>query len=78
MKKLRSKFENLPDIQQALTNQEWKFDGGYIVYHDLETSMFVNGAWYAFEEQQKRINRLKKYLKNCCAFTDEYIEEILK
>ena len=64
MKHLRKKFEKLSDIKQALMNQEWKFDGGYIVYHDLETSMFVNGAWYAFEEQQREIEKLKsKILK---------------
>lgn len=50
-------------------------------YHNKEghyCDEFVDGAWWAFQEQNKRIDRLKKYLIDSCAFEDGYIEEILK
>lgn len=80
---IREEFEKLDEIAEILKDEDTHWcdkRGMYInqrVFQDSTTG-YLNGAWYAFQEQQKRIDRLKKYLIDSCAFDENYIEEILK
>lgn len=62
---MREQFEKLPEIAETLLDYKHE-----VVFHELENKYitpcystfvpeyvyFLNGAWYAFQEQQKRIN----------------------
>ena len=61
----REEFEKLNEIAEILNRN----GGGYYKertndYHhcNLYFDKFLNGAWYAFQEQQKKINEIKEYL----------------
>lgn len=62
---MRKEFEKLPDIAMVLKeNPDIKFEDGNYIYHGLDevtalATMFVFGAYYAFQEQQKRIDMVK-------------------
>ena len=77
----REKFEALPEIAERLHTVFYNED--FNQYHaamvNSSTSVkYIQGAWMAFQEQEKRIEKLKDYLIVSCAFTNEYIEELLK
>lgn len=78
---MRSEFEKLPEIKERLHtvvfNEQFNDYHAAMINSGLSV-YYVRGAWYAFQEQQKRIDRLKNYLIVSCAFEDEYIEELLK
>jgi len=59
---MREQFEKLPEIKEMLLNNDelkWCYETNrYInhrVFQDAETG-YINGAWYAFQEQQKKID----------------------
>lgn len=59
----RQKFEALPEVNRALSNNTHSFEDGYYRFkgnvHNTKLVYamgFVNGAWYAFQEQEKVIN----------------------
>lgn len=62
MTELRKQFEDLSDIKRKLIAV--KFNENLNKYESknptliecIEVSLYVNGAWYAFQEQQKIIN----------------------
>lgn len=65
---MREQFEKSPEIKEMLLNNDelkWCYETNrYInhrVFQDAETG-YINGAWYAFQEQQKKIARLQSAL----------------
>ena len=65
---MREQFEKLPEIKEMLLNNDelkWCYETNrYInhrVFQDAETG-YINGAWYAFQEQQEKIARLQNAL----------------
>ena len=63
---MREQFEKLPEIAEILN----KNGGGYYKEHtndyhhcNLYFDKFLNGAWYAFQEQQKKIDGALKELE---------------
>ena len=66
---MREQFEKLPEIKEMLLNNDelkWCYETNrYInhrVFQDAETG-YINGAWYAFQEQQKKIDGALKELE---------------
>lgn len=68
--------------EEFLQSDGWQVSDCYKSYDDKflrkDAQDAYEGAKWAWAEQQKRIDRLKKYLIDSCAFDDDYIEEILK
>ena len=65
---MREQFEKLPEIKEMLLNNDelkWCYETNrYInhrVFQDAETG-YINGAWYAYQEQQEEIARLQSAL----------------
>lgn len=59
---MREQFEKLPEIEQGL--RHCHYDESTNIYHadaahveEFEWhTQFVNGAWYAYQEQQNKLN----------------------
>lgn len=68
MSNLREEFEKLPDIANILINSEFGFNENINQYfHPNHTEhrlsyAFLMGSWYAFQEQQKKIDEVKNIL----------------
>lgn len=68
--KMREQFEKLPEIEQGL--RHCHYDESTNIYHadaahveEFEWhTQFVNGAWYAFQEQQKKLDKAKKEISD--------------
>ena len=66
---MREQFEKLPDIKPKLISV--RFNEGLDRYESvssvliecIETAIFINGAWYCFQEQQKIIESYKLVFK---------------
>ena len=63
---MREQFENLPEIADSLS--EHIYFGGDGFYHSSLVNFqglvnWLNGAWYAFQEQQKKIDGALKELE---------------
>ena len=62
---MREQFEKLPEIAKILKyNEKSYFDeatGEYVSQYSY-LSGYLNGAWYAFQEQQEKIARLQSAL----------------
>ena len=81
---IREEFEKLTEIAEILNRN----GGGYYKertndYHhcNLYFDKFLNGAWYAFQEQQKKIDAVLQYLDGChrkIEIDKKYIQELLK
>ena len=54
---MREQFEKLPHILE-LMQYVICFDGLKYVSENQRTADYLNGAWYAFQEQQKKINSM--------------------
>ena len=70
----REEFEKLNEIAEILNRN----GGGYYKertndYHhcNLYFDKFLNGAWYAFQEQQKKIDAIKSKLSAIYDASDE-------
>lgn len=65
---MREQFEKLPEIANSLS-QHIYFGDDNLYHSDLinfqKLVCWINGAWYAFQEQQAIINDLKAQLE-CC------------
>ena len=62
---MREQFENLPEIMEYLRDVEWsELTQRYIAkrVNHYYAATFINGAWYAFQEQQKKIDSLEKLI----------------
>ena len=71
MTELRKQFEALPEINEILKGGQYKFisnECGY--YSDVEgvSTEAIDLAWYAFQEQQKKIDSLLDRV--CGSFED--------
>lgn len=66
MNELRKQFEALPNIRVWFVNSTLLFNGLEYEFFDKTLSSnnytlgFINGAWYEFQEQQKKIDSFKK------------------
>ena len=63
---MREKFEKLPEIADSLSEHIYFGDDGF--YHSSLVNFqglvnWLNGAWYAFQEQQKKIDGALKELE---------------
>lgn len=72
MKTLREEFEKLPEIREIMNSHGIRFmnhSGFYEAYEfkDFEFEQYVNGAWYAYQEQHKKIVAYQKMIEveNC-------------
>lgn len=53
----REAFEKLPEVASILKGNDCRFLGdGYRVYGDNELQCYLDGAWYAYQEQQKKLD----------------------
>lgn len=53
---MREQFEKLPEISEYLNDAEWsEITGRYIAkrVNHYRSAIFLNGAWYAYQEQQR-------------------------
>ena len=80
----REKFEKLPEIADSLS--EHIYFGGDGFYHSSLVNFqglvnWLNGAWYAFQEQQTKMNAVLQYLDtgdHPLDFSANTIRELLK
>lgn len=91
MTELRKQFEGLPEIETHLNhgNVFWSDENKTYAseFQSLHVvACYVNGAWWAFQEQQKKIDSVSQYI-NDEKWMDEYgdyhcpvlkIQELLK
>lgn len=65
---MREQFEKLPEIERQI--HKFVFDNELNCYRnkikstDIHLVTWVNGAWYAFQEQQKIINDLEDVMED--------------
>ena len=65
---MRSEFEKLPEIADLVNNFDFSEDTNtyHIRYDDMDDDrkrldvMYLGGAWYAFQEQQKNLSPFSK------------------
>ena len=84
LKVSREKFEKLPEIADSLS--EHIYFGGDGFYHSSLVNFqglvnWLNGAWYAFQEQQTKMNAVLQYLDtgdHPLDFSANTIRELLK
>ena len=74
MVEMREQFEKLPEIRKIMNENGIHFmnhSGWYEArdFKDFEYEQYINGAWYAFQEQQKKIDSLT-------AYKDQLLEDI--
>ncbi|MFC6053897.1 hypothetical protein A6M14_09565 [Acinetobacter sp. Ac_877] len=81
MGELNRQFEAFPEIKIRLENGDVFFNERKQTYASEFSTLhtgFVNGAWYAFQEQQSKIEQLEKEkqaLHNAFVYMDECRKE---
>ena len=82
---MREQFEKLPSIAVHLNHGNVFFSEDKQAYASEFSSLhfvacFVNGAWYAYQEQQKKIDAIIECVKNNTADyeLDNKIKQLLK
>ena len=83
---MREQFEKLPEIRKIMNENGIYFmnhSGWYEArdFKDFEYEQYINGAWYAFQEQQKKIDAVLQYLDtgdHPLDFSANTIQELLK
>lgn len=82
---MREEFEKLPDIKRKMA-MLIKYDADSEMYKYMGVSIdefyaaklnFINGAWYAYQEQQKKINFLNMKLEANKCVSSKRREEVL-
>lgn len=72
MNELHKRFEALPEIKERISLNSMKFcEKGNLYYTEVGSHIsaaWVTGAWYAFQEQQKKIDSLLDHV--CGSFED--------
>ena len=65
---IREEFEKLDAIDRLMSLCGATYNeitGNYRIkstgLYDVEVCSFINGAWYAFQEQQKRIDKIRRW-----------------
>ncbi len=82
---MRSEFEKLEDIASEIENSDGelyfceteKRYKNHRVFQDAQTG-FMNGAWYAFQEQQKKIDTVLNYVSRDGFTPHHVVKELLK
>ncbi len=80
---MRGEFEKLPEIRKIMNENGIYFmnhSGWYEArdFKDFEYGQYINGAWYAFQEQQKKIDTVLNYVSRD-GFTPHWVvKEFLK
>lgn len=62
---MREQFEKLPEIAERLKRVWWNEDRDQYCdtgKHPSSNGAFLNGAWYAYQEQQKKIDAVLGFL----------------
>ena len=92
MSELRQKFEILENIKDILNDKEISFvhetnNYGNSLYETFvpEEIIFLNGAWYAFQEQQEKIDAVLSVISQAEKYQDrtlfglcDELKELLK
>ena len=80
---MREQFEKLPEIRDSISEHIVFIGNKYTTpnpdFYDLVN--WLNGAWYAFQEQQTKINAVLQYLDtgdHPLDFSANTIRELLK
>lgn len=80
---MRSEFEKLPEIAELLNDKEKEFfyNEDFDVYgtnpvNDFDAG-FINGAWYAYQEQQKRIDAVLQICKSKHQKVDYWVDHFI-
>lgn len=67
---MREQFEKMSEIEKRLKNVSFSklcgnygHEAGLITENSLIDVIYVQGAWYAYQEQQKKIDEALKWLK---------------
>lgn len=61
---MREEFEKLPEIAEIIVREKAVFIGdGYRIRGNDQAESYLDGAWYAFQEQQKKIDEALKILE---------------
>ena len=73
MVEMREQFEKLPEIRKIMNENGIYFmnhSGWYEArdFKDFEYEQYINGAWYAFQEQQEKIARLQSRIDGAMDF----------
>ena len=60
---MREEFEKLPEIREIMNSHGIRFmnhSGFYEAaeFKDFEYEQYINGAWYAYQAQQKKIDSM--------------------
>jgi len=80
----REKFEALPEIKSRLVSVKFneKLDRyesrSPVIIECFEAALWLNGAYYAFCEQEKRIEVLVKHLNRANGLILDDLEDLLK
>ena len=66
---IRNEFEKLHEVKKDIENYRLRYNEKLNAYTGLDgkiknDAIWVNGAWYAFQEQQKKIDALKDCITN--------------
>lgn len=78
---MREQFEKLPQIAKMIESGDVWWSEKYNSYSgsDSELDCYVDGAWYAYQEQQKKIDKAIEYLDSIEGLVwYEQIKELLK
>ena len=84
MVEMREQFEKLPEIRKIMNENGIYFmnhSGWYEArdFKDFEYEQYINGAWYAFQEQQKKIDKALKHVVDHGGYDDlTHVINILK
>ena len=75
MNELRKQFEALPEITETIKNGIYYGEKSNSYWSAVGASYVslarINGAWYAFQEQQKKIDAIKSKLSDIYDASDE-------
>ena len=66
---MREEFEKLPKVAEVIKKYDGYRIGNKYSTYDTAYTAWLNGAWYAFQEQQKKIDALTVY-------KDQLLEDI--
>ena len=59
---MREEFEKLPKVAEVIKKYDGYRIGNKYSTYDTAYTAWLNGAWYAFQEQQKKIDGALKIL----------------
>lgn len=73
---IREEFEKLREVKKDIENYRLRYNKKLNAYTGLDgkiknDAIWVNGAWYAFQEQQKKIDAIKSKLSDIYDASDE-------